>query len=249
MNIRLLGVAAGALMMGFVSPAMADIVTVTYTGIVTYDYDTTAIFGNSAYLGYVGEAYQATYVFNTALGQSTSTVGSNQVQGGSINGYTSPLVSATVTVGTTTVSLSGGGVPIPNPIYNGQYLAAQNDGTGPGNPSTLVVNADAYILNGGHLQASIDSQGYNYLNLYSASLTNSENYTTVPGSSTDGRVAFTDYDTGVSTAVLADFSNITVTDAVAAVPEPSTWAMMILGFAGLGFMAYRRKSKPVLMAA
>jgi hypothetical protein len=35
----------------------------------------------------------------------------------------------------------------------------------------------------------------------------------------------------------------------AAVPEPSTWAMMILGFAGVGFMAYRRKSKPALMAA
>jgi hypothetical protein len=28
----------------------------------------------------------------------------------------------------------------------------------------------------------------------------------------------------------------------AAVPESSTWAMMILGFAGIGFMAYRRKS-------
>jgi len=36
---------------------------------------------------------------------------------------------------------------------------------------------------------------------------------------------------------------------VAPVPEPSTWAMMILGFAGIGFMAYRRKSKPALMAA
>ena len=35
---------------------------------------------------------------------------------------------------------------------------------------------------------------------------------------------------------------------VAGVPEPSTWAMMILGFAGVGFMAYRRKSKPALMA-
>jgi len=34
-----------------------------------------------------------------------------------------------------------------------------------------------------------------------------------------------------------------------AVPEPSTWAMMILGFAGVGFMAYRRKSKPAMMAA
>jgi PEP-CTERM motif len=30
---------------------------------------------------------------------------------------------------------------------------------------------------------------------------------------------------------------------VAAVPEPSTWAMMILGFAGVGFLAYRRRSK------
>jgi hypothetical protein len=29
-----------------------------------------------------------------------------------------------------------------------------------------------------------------------------------------------------------------------AVPELSTWAMMILGFAGAGFMAYRRKSRP-----
>ncbi len=27
------------------------------------------------------------------------------------------------------------------------------------------------------------------------------------------------------------------------VPEPSTWAMMILGFAGVGFMAYRRRNR------
>ena len=36
---------------------------------------------------------------------------------------------------------------------------------------------------------------------------------------------------------------------VSAVPEPSTWAMLLIGFAGIGFMAYRRKSKPALMAA
>jgi hypothetical protein len=41
-----------------------------------------------------------------------------------------------------------------------------------------------------------------------------------------------------------------VFDAVtAAVPEPSTWAMMILGFAGVGFMAYRRKSQPTFRLA
>jgi hypothetical protein len=31
-----------------------------------------------------------------------------------------------------------------------------------------------------------------------------------------------------------------------AVPEPSTWAMMLLGFVGIGFMAFRRKSRPAL---
>jgi hypothetical protein len=33
---------------------------------------------------------------------------------------------------------------------------------------------------------------------------------------------------------------------VAAVPEASTWAMMILGFAGVGFTAYRRKRQTAL---
>jgi PEP-CTERM motif len=27
------------------------------------------------------------------------------------------------------------------------------------------------------------------------------------------------------------------------VPEPSTWAMMVLGFTGVGFMAYRRRNR------
>lgn len=35
----------------------------------------------------------------------------------------------------------------------------------------------------------------------------------------------------------------------AGVPEPSTWAMMILGFCGIGFLAYRRKDQIALNAA
>jgi hypothetical protein len=35
----------------------------------------------------------------------------------------------------------------------------------------------------------------------------------------------------------------------AAVPEPSTWAMMILGFVGVGFTAFRHKKKTALLAA
>lgn len=36
---------------------------------------------------------------------------------------------------------------------------------------------------------------------------------------------------------------------VSAVPESSTWAMMILGFAGVGFVAFRRRSHSALNAA
>ena len=42
---------------------------------------------------------------------------------------------------------------------------------------------------------------------------------------------------------------VSATPSTVAVPEPSTWAMLLLGFAGIGFLAYRRKSKPALMAA
>jgi hypothetical protein len=54
---------------------------------------------------------------------------------------------------------------------------------------------------------------------------------------------------GLDLVVLDDFIYGEPFAVVAAVPEPATWAMMLLGFAGVGFMAYRRKSKPASMAA
>lgn len=40
---------------------------------------------------------------------------------------------------------------------------------------------------------------------------------------------------------LDDVQQVRVDGVMKAIPEPSTWAMMILGFFGIGFMAYRRK--------
>ena len=48
------------------------------------------------------------------------------------------------------------------------------------------------------------------------------------GPATSGAESFLAFDAGIAPPV----------------PEPSTWAMMLLGFAGVGFMAYRRKSGP-----
>jgi hypothetical protein len=46
-----------------------------------------------------------------------------------------------------------------------------------------------------------------------------------------------------------DGATLSLSETVSAVPEPSTWAMMILGFAGVGFIACRRRSKPAMSAA
>ena len=64
------------------------------------------------------------------------------------------------------------------------------------------------------------------------------------GSYSDNNNRWSNPEGGTSTLyITADFTS------VAAVPEASTWAMMILGFAGVGFMAYRRKSQASLRIA
>jgi hypothetical protein len=70
-----------------------------------------------------------------------------------------------------------------------------------------------------------------------------------PGSGTTAVIAFDD-----NGAPDADYDDlvvrITVTGGtLTAVPEASTWAMMILGFLGVGFVAYRRRENSALRLA
>jgi hypothetical protein len=50
---------------------------------------------------------------------------------------------------------------------------------------------------------------------------------------------------GLLTLTLLDYGSPWV---LTAVPEPSTWAMLILGFVGTGVMTYRRRMSPALSA-
>lgn len=55
------------------------------------------------------------------------------------------------------------------------------------------------------------------------------------------------YDTSIGTTSPGDGEAFlaAITTTTAAVPELSTWAMMILGFAGVGFMSYRHRNRTV----
>ena len=54
-------------------------------------------------------------------------------------------------------------------------------------------------------------------------------------------------DPAVANQYSLDFSE-GIGNSVSAVPEPSTWTMMILGFCGAGFMSYRRKNAKLTAA-
>jgi hypothetical protein len=104
-----------------------------------------------------------------------------------------------------------------------------------GTPDGITVSSNA-LASPATFISTTTTPNNNQWELETISLVATSNETTI---TLDGS-------SGVSYIGLGDVSLDLVS--VAAVPEPSTWAMMMLGFAGVGFMAYRRKSKPALLA-
>jgi hypothetical protein len=72
---------------------------------------------------------------------------------------------------------------------------------------------------------------------------------TAAGGQTFDTISFFHFQSGSPFGSVVRDLSFEVAEGISAVPEPSTWAMMILGFAGIGFMACRRKSKPALIVA
>ncbi len=169
----------------------------------------------------------------------------------------STLTSGVGLDGGATAALAGGAVytsnalpnaAIPDPGTVGNWLAA-----GPGNGGdatlTLAVNTNYFSF----LWGSPDPAGWNALHIQ----TNLGGYdftATSAGVNPDnGNQQFAQYvqffATGPGELITSVKFGATqnafevANFRVSAVPEASTWAMMILGFLGLGFFGYRRSSK------
>ena len=114
--------------------------------------------------------------------------------------------------------VSPNATPGENNLYFYVYNATTNSlvyGSGALGPSTLDVIIGANTLAAGH--------GYYFNLVYDDRIVDTS----------DPNIAKTQfYDIGTA----GDFT----TGGVAPVPEPATWAMLIVGFAGIGFMVRRR---------
>jgi hypothetical protein len=109
---------------------------------------------------------------------------------------------------------------------------------GPGATETTTVTGWQAFNSGTNLVGTPDA-AFAYFNV-TTGLTND----IAPGTSNDG-FFFSVPEASVFTLFLTD-ANGDKTQVVLGVPEPSTWAMMILGFLGVGGMTYRRRKSATI---
>jgi hypothetical protein len=112
-------------------------------------------------------------------------------------------------------------------IYWGSIDANHVGTPSQGNLNTFAVTIDGYTLTGANL---VGMDGVLGNGLQGSPLDNQ--WVTISGLAPFKTATFS------STGDAFEFSLAGTT-----VPEPSTWAMMMLGFAGLGYAAFRRNSK------
>jgi hypothetical protein len=252
-SAALLGSAFGILAAG--SVANATDISVTSGGI--YDGSQISVNGANEYSTALALTYQDTgsllhWVFCVDLNHNIFVnIGSQLTYGTPI-----PFTTGTVTTDSSGGNGTGTGLtPMPGASQEIQYLAATGVGiaNGAGSPTgagwtspTSTVKAELQEIQaaiwaieyGLTVGSSISGSNYSGENTAIQNYINAAAFNTNALSPLAGAIYAADGTQGQATGQPPG------SGAAPAVPESSTWAMMILGFAGVGFMAYRRKSKP-----
>jgi hypothetical protein len=181
---------------------------------------------NGAPSQYVGWKYQdPTILFHLAGGQAVT----------SISLYVAASNSGGLVGAPANITLTLNGIPLDPSLYSmtsAAYTPASNPYAGSTDLITLTLKnpvASAFSFGLQLFRGKLLQDGYDYENSY-----------------------YDPYSGFHDSAFLANkepWIMVSEVEFSAAVPEPSTWIMMIAGFAGLGFMAYRRKAKPALAIA
>lgn len=208
-------VAAAALAFGMSSAASAAIVVTTYEGTIVGGQDVAGLLGTPG-MDLTGLAYAASFTIDTSVNRTTGVDGNGPFDEVVSNGLGSPFVSATFTVGSTTLNL-----PAPDAIG-----AAARDGLqflhntlGQYSYTFNFISPDAPALLDTPFSAAGNGNSFGSVYLYTAS--------------------FADLDFYADTTIEQVSSRVVS----ASVPEPSTWALMILGFMGAG--AALRRPRPI----
>jgi hypothetical protein len=130
--------------------------------------------------------------------------------------------------------LSGSGEVTGTLESNGSVLVTAITGTVDGSMIKKVVKVDGFLGNDNLIFPTATSPA-------GTPLVDGQGFAFKLANGQDVQVFGDDLPAGIFEIEGTDSNGAAEFTLTAAVPEPSTWAMMILGFCGLGFMAYRRK--------
>jgi len=217
--------AAAAFAASLSTAASAAVVTTYYEGTVLLD-DRTNVFGT---LPAFDLPFFAALAFDTTIGRTT--IGDEDRVGGFGIGPASPFVSAALTINGVTYTFGSVGSSSFQ-VLTGEYVGhtlfyQETDGVGQDRDDVFILTAGSSLT-----PASIDTafdltQEYGYF-------------------APSFQIALWDNDLGVDLEYGSGSFTVTrAYTAAAAVPEPATWAFMILGFGAAGAIL-RRRLGPVL---
>jgi hypothetical protein len=235
MNARLL-IATGffglATSFGACATASAALIDVIYKGVVSNggsSPDEIGLYGPAG-ADLTGDAFTATFNMDTSKGAPLFTATENYIHGGTTYGIESPIIKATLEINGKSATIDGsvngsvqaflGQSGVPN--QQSHYVADAN-----GN-SLLLYVTDANSSSVGNIPFTIDIPlDFNF------------------GSSEIGGLFAQFHSGGLATALDLSSTELiyqypSADGGGGAVPEPSTWALMLLGFVGLSAFGYRR---------
>lgn len=224
-----------ALLSSGASVAFADIVTLIIRGTLeSYD-DQLGRLNGVGPVRYI----QADYVFDTTLGTTISSASGEMTYGGPSYGTSSPLIGVDVLVNDSHfLWFASGGDALVTTSANAFSANSVYRNTANGISEQVQVFATLQSFPNPAFPLSFDTFFYQ---VKSTDLVDLELNLSKIDTATNEHLDHSHFFAHIDTM------NVFV-QRVAAVPEPSTWAMMILGFAGVGFMAYRRRGKLALSA-
>lgn len=215
--------AASAAIVCLANPASAKMMKATYSGVVVFGYDTGSFLEFSGRLDEL--KYTQVFIYDTKAGVRITTPTSDKIVS---EGFFGPLVSSTITINGVTV----------------------NSGT---NFSTVEISSNSLFGPHSYISGRFNEDGFDDQDMSVAEALYDGDAPPIDLEASWGRRgAFRGVSNIISYWVLSDGTEIPGYSAILAptyvryqpldaVPEPSTWALSIIGFGMLGSMARRRR--------